>query len=200
MSKIDTLRSQRDFERVFTLGRKIINSGFVIYHLPSLETGIKVGICVGKSLANAVKRNRIKRRIREVIRKMDFSGDNRHIVIVARRSLLDKDFDYLSRSLKQALFKARLLWSIFSFIWLIYISFFQKEPLLYAGSYPPARNTPSKPLLSMVFLKGYIWVLDEFYVAILSAKADMILSLRTNFPSGGSFDNLNQRDINRIFR
>lgn len=109
MSKIDTLRSQRDFERVFTLGRKIINSGFVIYHLPSLETGIKVGICVGKSLANAVKRNRIKRRIREVIRKMDFSGDNRHIVIVARRSLLDKDFDYLSRSLKQALFKARLL-------------------------------------------------------------------------------------------
>jgi len=70
---------------------------------------IKTGICVGKSLANAVKRNRLKRQIREVIRQTEFRREGFYLILVARKSLLGKSFDYLSESVRQILKEANLV-------------------------------------------------------------------------------------------
>ncbi len=76
------------------------NSGFVIYTAPGRYEGLRIGICAGKSLGNAVKRNRLKRQIREIIRQLKKECVNRDMVIIARKGILDKDFSYMKQSLE----------------------------------------------------------------------------------------------------
>ncbi len=54
-------------------------------HLSELLRG-RVGITVSKKVGNAVRRNRIKRLVREFIRRNRFVGNNADSVIVAKRS------------------------------------------------------------------------------------------------------------------
>ncbi|MCE1246305.1 MAG: ribonuclease P protein component [Firmicutes bacterium] len=103
------MKSGRDFEDVFARGRKIVTSRLALYLLPVGENLIKTGICVGKSLANAVKRNRLKRQIREVVRLTDFRRDGFYLILVARKSLLGKNFDLIRESIHQILKEASLV-------------------------------------------------------------------------------------------
>jgi len=104
-----SLKSRWEFDQVFNRGRKIVNTGFALRYLNVDRTGLRIGICVGKSLANAVKRNRLKRQIREIIRRVDFKQDSIDMVLVARRGILDKDFDYIRKRIFEALGRARLI-------------------------------------------------------------------------------------------
>jgi len=70
---------------------------------------VKIGICVGKTLGNAVKRNRLKRRIREIIRKIRFLQKGFHIVLVARRNLQYREFSYIEKGINDVLKKACLI-------------------------------------------------------------------------------------------
>jgi ribonuclease P protein component len=103
------LKSKSDFEKVFARGTLIKTENFILYHYPGHSQGIRVGICVGKSLGSAVKRNRLKRQIREVIRKLEFHCDNLDIVIVARKSLVDSSFIHIYESLLRLFLKAGLI-------------------------------------------------------------------------------------------
>jgi ribonuclease P protein component len=107
--KTGKLRSGRDFENVFARGRKIVTSRLALYLLPADDNQIKTGICVGKSLANAVKRNRLKRQIREVIRQTEFRREGFYLILVARKSLLGKSFEHLRESIHQILNEANLV-------------------------------------------------------------------------------------------
>jgi len=94
---------------VFSRGRKTITSNFALHQLYVNRAGLRIGICVGKSLCCAVKRNRTKRQIREIIRKIDFKKNNLDIVLVARRNLIDKSFHYIREKVLEILLKARLI-------------------------------------------------------------------------------------------
>jgi ribonuclease P protein component len=91
------------------MGKKLSSSDFTLIMLPVERTGVRIGICVGKSLATAVKRNRLKRRIREIVQKIDFKNDGFDIVMVARRNILDKSFDDISNSINHIFNKAHLI-------------------------------------------------------------------------------------------
>lgn len=105
----ERLRSRRDFELVFSSGRKTVTSDFALHSLPVSDSGLRIGICVGKSLGCAVKRNRTRRRIREIIRQIDFKQNNLDLVIVTRRKSMDKDFHYIKEKILEILLKARLI-------------------------------------------------------------------------------------------
>ena len=107
--KTEWLKSRRDFELVFSRGKKTISSDFALHFLPVNRIGIRTGICVGKSLCGAVKRNRTKRQIREILRKIEFNIDNVNIVLVARRRIITRDFHYMREKIYEILKKARLI-------------------------------------------------------------------------------------------
>lgn len=102
------LKSGRDFERVFARGRFIKDGSFIIYYIPRTKEGVRIGICTGKALGNAVKRNRIKRQIREILRQLEYECGDTDLVIVARKSILDKDFLFKYEALKRLLPRALL--------------------------------------------------------------------------------------------
>ena len=58
-----------DFRRVYAKGRRR-NLGFLVaFFLASGERASRVGLTVPRSLGGAVERNRLKRRLREAVRK-----------------------------------------------------------------------------------------------------------------------------------
>jgi ribonuclease P protein component len=89
---------RRDYELVRTQGRssggRILALG--ILRQPSLD-GPKAGIIVPKALGAAVTRNRIKRRLREIVRQaIDELAPDQFLVVVARRGAVTADFPALA--------------------------------------------------------------------------------------------------------
>jgi ribonuclease P protein component len=64
------LRKSNDFRRVFARGRRKVMRNFVIYTLPNRLEVSRIGIQIRRKIGTAVTRNRIKRMVRELFRKM----------------------------------------------------------------------------------------------------------------------------------
>ena len=60
------LKKEKDFNLVFSKGKRIFSSALTLVYFPSTE--IKVGFAVSKKHGGSVKRNRIKRLLRESFR------------------------------------------------------------------------------------------------------------------------------------
>ncbi|MBM3235571.1 ribonuclease P protein component [Candidatus Poribacteria bacterium] len=66
----DSLRltKKREFEKVYKNGRRYWNKTFVIYIMPNKINITRLGLTVSKKVGKSVKRNRVKRLIRESFR------------------------------------------------------------------------------------------------------------------------------------
>lgn len=63
------MTTEKDFSRVYRDGRRFEGDFFVFYLLNKEEGKPRIGIVTPKQIGNAVKRNRVKRIIRESFRK-----------------------------------------------------------------------------------------------------------------------------------
>jgi ribonuclease P protein component len=77
------------------------NMNIQILQNQDLENSIGVGYTTSKKIGNAVKRNRAKRIMRELARKIIINGKiNSYYVLIAKTSLLEEKFDKLLLELK----------------------------------------------------------------------------------------------------
>ena len=60
------LKKEKDFNLVFSKGKRLFSSSLTLMYFPAKE--LKVGFAVGKKHGGSVKRNRIKRLLRESFR------------------------------------------------------------------------------------------------------------------------------------
>jgi ribonuclease P protein component len=99
------LRQRADFLAAAT-GSKAPVTGFVLQARNRREDGpVRVGFTVSKKVGNAVERNRVRRRLREVVRlapeaSMQTGYD---YVLIGRRAALALPFDRLVQDLGRAL-------------------------------------------------------------------------------------------------
>jgi len=102
------LRASRDFQRVYRGGRSWAHP-LLILHVRQQPQGQRVGISVSKKLGCAVRRNRVRRRIRELARlllpewRLGFDA-----VVVARNQAADAPFEALGDALRELARRARL--------------------------------------------------------------------------------------------
>lgn len=66
--KDERLKKRPEFKSLYRDGKKISRDEFVIYFAPSRGNRGKLGVVISSSLCNAVKRNRLRRIIREAYR------------------------------------------------------------------------------------------------------------------------------------
>jgi ribonuclease P protein component len=95
-----------DFEKVYKAGRRHFAPHMTVFYLAQSGEqplpGLRIGFTVGKVLGGAVQRNRMKRRLREVVRltmRADLTAD---VVINPKRSLLAADFVELQSEVTKA--------------------------------------------------------------------------------------------------
>lgn len=85
-----SLRRTSDFQRAFRQGKSAAGQYVVVYAVPNNLPVARLGFPVGKRLGGAVRRNRIKRMLREAARlaqNMPCKGYD--MVIVPRRKMVD---------------------------------------------------------------------------------------------------------------
>lgn len=90
-------------------GTRNARAGFVLLTRPNGGQGIRFGITVTKKIGNAVVRNRMKRRFRELLRAaLPVQGlpDHDH-VLIGRAGGIERDFHLMADELAKALERAR---------------------------------------------------------------------------------------------
>ncbi len=67
-TKSERLLKKNEFQKVFDEGRTFRNNELLVYAMPNGMDKSRIGLVVGKKVGNAVRRNRIKRILREAFR------------------------------------------------------------------------------------------------------------------------------------
>jgi len=102
---MDRLRQRADFLAVAN-GARISAAAFVVQSRRRDDGGpIRVGFTVTKKHGTATERNRIRRRLRELVKRLDAVSMRPHsdYVLVGRRAALTSDFSGMIEDLRSAL-------------------------------------------------------------------------------------------------
>jgi ribonuclease P protein component len=101
------LQKPYEFKRIYQAGHREANRYLVVYTCPSQGRRGKVGIVTGKRLGKAVKRNRIRRALREIVRLNQHRIlETRDLIIIAKPPALDLPHHELADQLFQLLRKS----------------------------------------------------------------------------------------------
>ena len=103
-ASLSTMRKRADFLAA-NRGLRVARPGFVLLAQPNGGRGTRFGVTVTKKIGNAVVRNRMKRRFRELLRAaLPEQGlpDHDH-VLIGREGGVERDFAKLRAELDEAL-------------------------------------------------------------------------------------------------
>ena len=104
---MDRLRQRADFLAVAN-GARANSTAFVVQgRLRDDDGPIRIGFTVTKKNGTATERNRIRRRLRELVKRLDVIPMRPHhdYVLVGRRTALHRDFTTMLDDLRQALLR-----------------------------------------------------------------------------------------------
>lgn len=86
------LKKTQDFDYLVHHGTRYTNPTYTMYVGPNTLGHSRYGISVSKKRGNAVVRNKIRRQIREIIRKGDCSKTSLDYVVIAKDQFLKQSF------------------------------------------------------------------------------------------------------------
>src|SRR6202165_394415 len=90
-----------DFDRTLRSGRRAASEYLALFVSDNELGRPRVGLAVSKKLGNAVVRNRVKRRLRELVRPLVTRAEGgRDVVIVARTRAVDAEFTRLRQEIE----------------------------------------------------------------------------------------------------
>ena len=89
-------------------GPRNARTGFVLLTRPNGGAGMRYGITVTKKIGNAVVRNRMKRRFRELLRAAlpEHGLEDHDHVLIGRAGGVERDFHTMAQELEKALHRA----------------------------------------------------------------------------------------------
>lgn len=99
-----------DFKRVRRLGKSYAHPLVVLIKHPNQLTKSRIGIITNRSIGTAVKRNRVKRILREILRPLlPAISPGWDIILLARRPITHSDYPEIKLALNSLLSNAKLL-------------------------------------------------------------------------------------------
>lgn len=103
---MERLRQRADFVAA-SRGARIAAPAFVVQsrRREDDDGAVRIGFTVSKKVGTATERNRVRRRLRELVKRLDAASLRpRHdYVIVGRRAALDRGFETMFNDLRSAL-------------------------------------------------------------------------------------------------
>lgn len=107
MKKEFRVRKNEEFSKIIAVRHSLGSGSFVVYSSPAVLDHARVGLSVSKKLGNAVCRNKIKRQIRMMLQQVfDFENCRFDLIVIARKSYLDKSYDDNRKDLEKLIKKA----------------------------------------------------------------------------------------------
>ena len=102
---MDRLKKRADFVAA-SAGPRMASPTFVVQSRARGDNGpVRVGFTVTKKVGTATERNRVRRRLRELVKRLDVISMRPHhdYVLVGRRAALDRGFETMFNDLRSAL-------------------------------------------------------------------------------------------------
>jgi len=105
------LKKKKDFERTFKKSKGIKNKLFVLLSSKNSDADSRFGFVVGQKVSKkAVKRNKIKRRMRSVVEQsLSIVKKGLDVIIIGLKPLEEADFSETKEALKDLLKKAKII-------------------------------------------------------------------------------------------
>ena len=105
-----TFKKNYEFHRLYSKGKSAVTPFLVVYARQSKRPGNRIGITVSTKLGKAVKRNRVRRRLREIYRLNESRFvPGTELVIVARSRAVTATYRQLESAFLSACGKLGLL-------------------------------------------------------------------------------------------
>jgi ribonuclease P protein component len=109
---VESLKKNKEFKKVYENGKSYATRNLVIYCL-NYEKGKKnrYGLSVSTKIGSAVVRNKLKRRLREIIREFEkekeFKGYD--VIFIARKPVVQINYQHLKRDVKKLYKKMNII-------------------------------------------------------------------------------------------
>ena len=106
------LKKNKHFSYIYKKGKRKSTANFTLFIVPSKFSCFKIGFSVSKKLGKANERNKLKRRLREIVRTERLPKNFNNYILLAREGSTSLEFDKLKTQVVE-LFKK---WNIFPFL------------------------------------------------------------------------------------
>lgn len=107
MKKVNIVKESRDFDKVFKAKHQISSRYAFLYTYDTGQT-YRFGICVSKKLGNAVTRNKLKRRVKDIIDKSELHFNDKDYIIILKKSTREAEYLELKDDIVNLLRKSNL--------------------------------------------------------------------------------------------
>jgi len=100
MDKTNRLRKNEDFKKVYKYGKSYYNRNLIMYIRKNDLEYSRIGFTVTKKIGNSVVRNKIRRRIKEIVRKnLGNIMDGYDIILIPKKNVIDISFQELESAI-----------------------------------------------------------------------------------------------------
>lgn len=100
MRRFEMVKKHSDFDDIIQNGKYKKNKAYIIYNKVNEKEFTRWGLAVGKKIGDAHIRNKVKRQVREIVTaNKKLFQNNKDYIIIVKKSVLDMDFDEMTREL-----------------------------------------------------------------------------------------------------
>ena len=100
MKRANTIKKREEFDHIIKKTTSVKNSFYVLHYLKQKEDISRFGIAVGVKVGNAVTRNKLKRRVKEIIKEeKNLFPKNLDYIIIVRKQCLDLNYKQMKERL-----------------------------------------------------------------------------------------------------
>lgn len=108
MKKINIVKKNEDFDRIIRNIKPYKYKDYILYIEKNNDNIYRFGVTISKKICNAVGRNKIKRRIKNILDQKNYQN-NFNCIIIVRKGILERSFQEMEIDLISCLEKVNIL-------------------------------------------------------------------------------------------